>query len=446
MFSAMTISRRAWLQSGLAAGALVVAKRQVFGQPAPTSITPPSTPVPTVAIPKPPAGEHYTPVIVPDGHTLPFEKRGGVKIFHLIAGPIEHRFAPGLDVGAWGYNGSSPGPVIEAVTGDRVRIYVTNNLPEPTTVHWHGMVVPNGMDGVAGVTQPRIPPGKTFKYEFTLGRAGTFNVCHPHYDEMTQIALGMAGMFVVHPHESTGARDYALMLHEWRVPIGAARPDPLAMTDFNVLTFNGKAFPATTPLVAARHDRVRVRIGNIGPMDHHPIHLHGYSFEVTETDGGTVPPSARAPETTVLVPAGAVRVFELVADALGDWPMHCHMTHHVMNQMGHEAANLIGADTTGVDSKLGRVVPGSMTMGTNGTGEMMAMDRPRNSISMMGGPGPFGTIDMGGMFTILKVRDPLTDASAAGWYEHPAGTIAGEASADELVRDGVKVWPPMPLR
>ena len=438
MVGGMTLSRRAWLQSGLAAaGALAIGKRQASAQtPGSTPIAPPVMPASTIAIPKPPAGEHYTPVIVPDGHTLPFEKRGGVKIFHLIAGPIEHQFAPGLDIAAWGYNGTTPGPVIEAVVGDRVRIYVTNRLPEPTTVHWHGMIVPNGMDGVAGVTQPRIPPGKTFKYEFTLGRPGTF-MYHPHYDEMTQIALGMAGMFVVHPRESAIVRDFSLMLHEWRVPIGAARPDPLAMTDFNVLTFNSKVFPATTPLAVARHDRVRIRIANIGPMDHHPIHLHGYSFEVVETDGGTVPKSARSPETTVLVPAGAVRVIELVADALGDWPMHCHMTHHAMNQMGHDAANLVGADTTGLDSKLGRVVPGSMVMGAHGNGEMMTMAQPHNSISMMGGPGPFGTIDMGGMFTILKVRDPLTAASAAGWYDHPPGTVASEATADELARDGV---------
>src|SRR5262249_11756105 len=156
---------------------------------------------------------------------------------------------------------------------------------------------------------------------------------------------------------------YALMSHEWKVAIGAARPDPLAMNDFNVLTFNGVAFPATDALVAETGDRVRIRLANLGPMEHHPIHLHGHTFELVGTDGGTVPASARIPETTVLVPVGTTRTIEFIARAPGDWPLHCHMTHHAMNQMGHDAANLIGADTTGLDAKLARVVPGYMTMG-----------------------------------------------------------------------------------
>jgi len=329
--------------------------------------------------------------------------------------------------------------VIEAVVGDRVRIYVTNALPEPTSVHWHGVFVPNGMDGVAGLTQPPIGPGKTFRYEFTFDRAGTF-MYHPHDDEMTQIALGMIGMIVVHPHGEAPrrVRDYALMAHEMTVPIGTARPNPLAMNDFNVLTFNGKSFPATEPLVAETGDLVRVRLANLGPMDHHPIHLHGHAFEVVETDGGPVPPAARVPETTVLVPVGTVRVIEFTARAPGDWPLHCHMTHHAMNQMGHEAANLVGVDTTGLDAKLGRVVPGYMTMGQRGMNDMavMQMPEPKNSISMVGGKGPHGVIDMGGMFTIVKIRDRLT--GSPGWYDAPRDTIAVEATAAELARDGIE--------
>ena len=116
------------------------------------------------------------------------------------------------------------------------------------------------------------------------------------------------------------------------------------------------------------------------------------------------------PETTVLVPVGAVRVIEFVADAPGDWALHCHITHHVMNQMGHDAPNLIGADVRGVDKKVGRIVPGYMTMGATGMGDMMEMRQPDNSISMLGGDGPFGMIDMGGMFTVVKVRAKLTGA------------------------------------
>jgi len=173
-------------------------------------------------------------------------------------------------------------------------------------------------------------------------------------------------------------------------------------------------------------------------MDHHPIHLHGHAFEVTETDGGPVPKSARRPETATLVPVGAVRVIEFVADAPGDWAFHCHMTHHVMNQMGHHAPNLIGANVKGLDARVRRVVPGYMTMGENGMGDMMSMQLPENSVSMIGSDGPFGNIDMGGMFTIVKVRKKLDGDTDPGWYEHPVGTVAAEATADELQRDGIK--------
>ncbi len=374
-------------------------------------------------------------VHVPNGSILESKPRGGVKIFHLRAQAIRHEIAPGLTIEAWGYNGTSPGPLIEVDEGDRVRMYVTNELPESTSIHWHGVFVPGGMDGVSGLTQASIEPGKTFKYDFVFDRAGTF-MYHPHGDEMTQIALGMMGMIVVHPRsgEARRVRDYALMTHEMTVPIGARRPDPLAMSDFNVLTFNGKSFPATEPLVAETGDLVRIRLANLGPMDHHPIHLHGHAFEVVATDGGTVPHSARIPETTVLVPTGTVRVIEFIARAPGDWALHCHMTHHAMNQMGHGAANLVGAEISGIDDKLGRVVPGYMTMGASGMSEMGGMAQPVNSIAMMGAKGPHGTIDMGGMFTILKIRDSL--ATDPGWYAAPQ--VASEASADELHRDGIE--------
>jgi len=383
----------------------------------------------------PRAAAKPTNLVVPNGSVLPGKLVAGVRVFHLRAEPVKHQIAPGLDLAAWGYNGSTPGPVIEATEGERVRIYVTNRLPEATSIHWHGVFVPNGMDGVAGLTQAPIAPGRTFRYEFVFDRAGTF-MYHPHADEMTQIALGMMGAIVVHPRGGTRpTRDYVLFAHESKVPIGARRADPLAMTDFNVLTFNGKAFPATDALVAEVGDVVRIRFANLGPMEHHPIHLHGHAFEVVATDGGDIPRSARIPETTVLVPVGTTRTIELVARQPGDWPLHCHMTHHAMNQMGHEAANLVGADTSGLDAKLGRVVPGYMTMGQSGMGDMMAMQQPANSISMVGGKGPHGMIDMGGMFTLLKIRDRLS--GDPGWYDAPPATVATEATADELGRDGI---------
>ncbi len=381
---------------------------------------------------------------------MPYTTRAGVKVFHLVAEPINHELTTGLHIKAWGYNGRTPGPVIEVTQGDRCRFYVTNKLPEPTSLHWHGIILPNGMDGVAGLTQKSIGPGQTFKYEFTFRHAGTF-MYHPHSDEMTQIALGMTGMIVVHPRRPVTSpgnagrriRDYALMLHEWKIPIGTDRPDPLAMNDFNVLTFNSKAYPATMPLIAQVGDLVRMRFGNLGPMDHHPIHMHGHVFAITETDGGTVPLSARVPETTVLVPTGSVRVVEFVAAEPGDWPMHCHMTHHAMNQMGHDMANLIAADVRGLDAKLNRVVPGTMVMGQSGMGGMqeMNMAQPRNSVSMAGGQGPFGPIEMGGMFTMIKVRERIKDdaAATASWHQAPAGTRAIEATTAELAADGIKI-------
>jgi manganese oxidase len=386
------------------------------------------------AAPSAPSGARGR-VHVPNGSILEPKLRAGVKIFHLRAQAFDHEIAPGLTIKAWGYNGATPGPLIEVDEGDRVRIYVTNELPDPTSIHWHGVFVPSGMDGVVGLSQAAVEPGKTFKYELVFDRAGTF-MYHPHADEMTQIAFGMMGMIVVHPKsgEARRVRDYALFTHEMTVPIGAQRPDPLAMSDFNVLTFNGKSFPATDALVAETGDLVRIRLANLGPMDHHPIHLHGHAFEVVATDGGSVPHSARIPETTVLVPTGTVRVIEFTARAPGDWALHCHMTHHAMNQMGHAAANLVGAEISGIDDKLGRVVPGYMTMGASGMSEMAGMAQPVNSIAMMGAKGPHGTIDMGGMFTILKIRDSL--ATDPGWYAAP--NVASEANADDLHRDGIE--------
>ena len=385
----------------------------------------------------------YTPITVPNGSTLPWKMVDGVKVYHLIANTFRRAFAPGLEVDCWGYNGETPGPVIEAVEGDRVRIYVTNRLPEPTSVHWHGVLLPNGMDGVSGLNQKPIPPGETFKYEFTLRQSGT-QMYHPHFDEMVQMAMGMMGMFVIHPRTPETPRvdrDFCLMLSEWAIKPGARKTDPSVMTDFNVLTINGKAFPGTAPLVAKLGDRVRVRIGNLGATDHHPMHLHGYQFRITGTDGGRIAAAAQWPETTVLVAVGSTRDIEFVADAPGDWIFHCHMTHHVMNQMGHDIPNMLGVRPGDLDERARQLLPGYMTMGQNGMGEMekMGMPVPANSIPMLGAPGPFSYIDMGGMFTILKVREQLDSYADPGWYENPPGTVAERASAADRRADGIRV-------
>jgi FtsP/CotA-like multicopper oxidase with cupredoxin domain len=382
-------------------------------------------------------------VVTPNGKTLALRLVKGVKVGHLVAEVVENEFAPGLTAECWGYNGGTPGPTIEAIEGDRLRLYVTNRLPEPTTVHWHGVILPNGMDGVAGLTQRAIGVGETFVYEFTVKYPGTF-MYHPHFDEMTQMALGMHGFLIVHPKIARGPRvdrDFVLMTHEWKIPVGARRPDPNAMADFNVLTFNSKAFPGTAPLWMRRGERVRIRLGNLSPMDHHPVHLHGLSFHLTATDGGYVPQSAQYPETTVLVPVGSTRVIEFRPEEAGDWAMHCHMTHHVMTQMGHGAPSMIGVDTKTLDQRMQRVMPEYMTMGTTGMGAMgeMNMPIPPNSLPMRVTPGLFGAIDMGGMFTVLKVRGEVLNAEpTAAWFEHPNGTVAQLANPQQMHADGVQ--------
>jgi hypothetical protein len=209
------------------------------------------------------------------------------------------------------------------------------------------------------------------------------------------------------------------------------------MTDFNVLTFNGRAFPGTAPLVAKYGDRVRIRFGNLSPMEHHPIHLHGYHWKITEMDGLQVPESAQQPGNTVLVAVGQTRAVEFIADNPGDWAMHCHMTHHTMNQMGHNVPNLIGVRPSALAKRVSRLLPGYMTMGNSGMGDMgeMGMPVPRNSIPMAGAPGKHDYIDMGGMFTIVKVREKLTSYDDPGWYENPPGTLASLASNEDLQRD-----------
>ncbi len=388
--------------------------------------------------------KHYRPVITPNGQTLPFKIVDGVKVFHLIAGEMQHEFVEGLTATCWGYNGKVNATTIEAYEGERIRIYVTNKLEAPTSVHWHGLYLPNGMDGVSAVTQAPIPPGKTFKYEWTLRQSGTY-MYHSHYDTMTQEGMGLIGMFIVHPRKPSADhkvdRDFVIMLSEWQIDVGASRPNTLAMSGFNILTMNGRAYPGTAPLVVKTGERVRIRFGNLSAMDHHPIHLHGYNFKITATDGEKIPDSAQWPETTVLMAVGQTRDIEFVADAPGDWIMHCHMTHHIMNQMGHEFPNMVGVKPGDLNQKIGKLVPGYMTMGQTGMAGMaqMGMTVPDNSVPMKGTKGPFGYHGAGGMFTIVKVRDKLSSYDDPGWYKHPPGTVASEAPAAEMLRDGINV-------
>ena len=331
----------------------------------------------------------------------------------------------------WGYNGQSPGPTIEVVEGDRVRLFVTNNLPEHTTMHWHGQRLPNGMDGIGGLNQKQIPPGKTFVYEFVARRAGTF-MYHPHADEMVQMAMGMMGFWVTHPRDPSFMRvdrDFVFLLNAFDVQPGAATPKVSTMLDFNLWAWNSRVFPGIDPLVCRLGDRVRIRIGNV-TMTSHPIHLHGHEFVVTGTDGGWTPPGSRWPEVTIDLAVGQMRAIEFEATEPGDWAFHCHKSHHTMNAMGHDVPTMIGVDQRGVAEKIAKLVPDYMVMGDRGMADMgtMQMPLPDNTLPMMTGHGPYGPIEMGGMFTMVKVRDGLArnDYQDPGWYQQPPGTFARE--------------------
>ncbi|MDP4608949.1 MAG: copper oxidase [Burkholderiaceae bacterium] len=426
-------ARRQFLQfagiSGGAVAAAAVSPVAMAALPELVTQTSPDSMAPLV----PPNGRPYNPVMTPNGWTLPWRMRDGVKEFHLVAEPVVREMAPGFNAHLWGYNGQSPGPTIEVVEGDRVRMYVTNRLPEHTSVHWHGQRLPNGMDGVTGLNQPGIAPGKTFVYEFVARRPGTF-MYHPHADEMTQMAMGMMGSWVTHPKHSnpniaTVDRDFCFLLNGYDIEPGAYTPSIMTMLNFNLWTWNSRIFPGIDSFNVRQGDRVRMRIGNL-TMTNHPIHIHGHEFEVTGTDGGPTPKGSRWPEVTTDVAVGQMRQIEFVADELGDWAMHCHKSHHTMNAMGHDVPTLIGADHQGLTQQIRELVPEYMVMGERGMADMaeMEMPLPENTTPMMTGSGPFGSVEMGGMFSVLKVRKDQArgDYSNPGWFTHPQGTVAYE--------------------
>jgi FtsP/CotA-like multicopper oxidase with cupredoxin domain len=451
--TSITNARRRFLGAAAAslAGAALVSRVGAASLPEAVTQDKPTTQPPLA----PPSGRPYTPVVTLNGWTLPWRMNAGWKEFHLVAEPVERELAPGMTANLWGYNGQSPGPTIECVEGDRVRIFVTNKLPEHTTIHWHGVLLPNGMDGVGGLTQPQINPGKTFVYEFEMKRAGTF-MYHPHADEMVQMAMGMMGFIVVHPRDPALQRvdrDFVFLLSAYDIDPGSRTPRIAQMLDFNLWTFNSRVFPAIDPLAVRRGDRVRIRVGNL-TMTNHPIHLHGHHFEVSCTDGGWVPKTARWPEATVDVAVGQMRAIEFVAEYPGDWALHCHKSHHTMNAMGHNVPTMIGVEQRDLLERIRKLVPDYMAMGDKGMAEMgeMEMQLPENTLPMMTGAGPFGALEMGGMFTVLKVREGLArgDYADPGWYEHPKGSVAyewsGEPPATERRRGSSQGAAPLSVR
>jgi manganese oxidase len=414
---AMVTRRSLFSGMGAAVAAAAVARTALAGLPqiVSTDNAKMQPPLP------PPNGRPYQPVATLNGWTLPWRMRGGVKEFHLVAEPVNREIAPGMRANLWGYNGQSPGPTIEVVEGDRVRMYVTNRLPEATSIHWHGQRLPNGMDGVSGLNQPSIKPGQTFVYEFQAQRAGTF-MYHPHADETTQMAMGMMGFWVTHPNNAQLMRvdrDYVFLLNAFDISPGSYTPKVSTMLDFNLWTFNSRAFPGIDPMVARQGERVRIRVGNL-TMTNHPIHLHGHEFVVAGTDGGWIPASARWPEVTADIAVGQMRAIEFTAAAAGDWAFHCHKSHHTMNAMGHAVPTTLGVDQADLAKQITSLVPNYME------GMQDQMPLPENTLPMMTGAGPYGNIEMGGMFTVVKIRTDLAhdDYRDPGWYKPPKDRVA----------------------
>lgn len=292
---------------------------------------------------KNPGPSFNVPVITPDVGDLPFTMENGVKTFHLIAEPVRQRIAPDKIIDLWGFNGSAPGRTIQVNQGDRVRVVFDNHLPEDTSMHWHGFEDRIAMDGMPGISQQPVRPGGRFLYEFDIHQSGTF-FYHSHM-AMQEMA-GMLGAFIMHParpYRPHVDHDFVLNLQEYAVLPSNTVPNTMSM-EYNWLLLNGKAAPATTPLIVRLGSRVRIRFVNLG-MDHHPMHIHGHTFFVTGTEGGRIPETAWWPGNTVLVGVAQARDIEFVANNPGTWMLHCHLPHHMMNQMSSNVGILSRASS-----------------------------------------------------------------------------------------------------
>lgn len=326
----------------------------------------------------------HVPIQVPDLKKLAWKMVDGIKEFRLVSQAVRREILPDLWMDTYGYNGDMPGPTIEVNQGDRVRIVLRNELPEATTLHLHGLELPNEMDGIPYVTQAPIEPGQEFAYELTVHQEGTF-FYHSHVG--MQETMGMVGLFIIHPakpHSPIVDRDFCLISQEFQIRPNASVPDTLAM-EWNYLTFNGRCGPLTTPLLCKLGERIRIRFVNFSVIDHHPLHLHGHTFWITGTEGGRMPESAWYPSNNVLVGVAQVREVELIANNPGDWVMHCHMFHHMMNSMTSQAGPLIRKNSTPVQRK----VPGfpqimlGMEMAGKDDMKMPAMDMKGHDMKNM---------------------------------------------------------------
>jgi FtsP/CotA-like multicopper oxidase with cupredoxin domain len=259
----------------------------------------------------------------------------GVKVFDLETSVIRWQILPTVSVNAYAFNGQVPGPTLRFRKGDRVRINVTNRLPDTTTVHWHGLILPNVMDGVANVTQKPIERGSVYRYEFTAVQAGSFFYhSHDHVDR--QQALGLYGAMIIDPSqpadEIVADHEYTIQLQEWLLREGLTYPAmPMDGGQPNYFTINGRAFPSTDMIKMKVGETLKVRFIGSNNGFIHPMHIHGGPFVVVARDGETLPPSERFKADTVNVGPG--QRYDVVWTALkpGKWMIHCHIAHHTTN-------------------------------------------------------------------------------------------------------------------
>jgi len=258
----------------------------------------------------------------------------GVKVFDIEASVIEWHILPDVTVDAYAFNRQIPGPRLQFTEGDHVRINFHNSLPESTTVHWHGLIVPNQMDGPAEITQPPIPPGGSYLYEFTVGQSGTY-FYHTHDHPDRQQAFGLYGALLIAPRDGNEAKadlEYVVQLQEWLKREWLTYPAMLMEGGLpNYFTINGKAYPATDTIKMKVGQKLKLRIIGTNNNFVHPMHMHGGPFQVVAVDGQTLSDSARYLADTVNVGPG--QRFDVIWPARlpGKWLFHCHIPHHTTN-------------------------------------------------------------------------------------------------------------------
>ncbi len=321
------------------------------------------------------------------GQPLAFKVENGVKVFELTAQPVRWHVLDNVEVTAWTYNGTVPGPMIRVTEGDKVRIILENDLPEATSIHWHGIPVPNEMDGVTA-----IEPGKSFTYEFTAPPAGSF-MYHSHVNSDKQLGLGLYAPFIVDPKTPPAdkpAVDVSWMLSEWRVGADGQTyaAMPMAGVEPNYFTINGKSYPNTQPIEVNKGQRVRVRLANAGQFTH-PMHLHGMNFKIVAYDGVPLPASQQIVRNTVAVNPGELVDIEFVADNVGTWMFHCHVLHHVTND-NEEPGGLVALVKVTDPSAAQSGVQGSVWVANEEGDSVSVINAATNqvAVTLTGIPGP----------------------------------------------------------